>query len=60
MSEEDKTQWNEFASPLWKKMTDLMESGRNLDSGTIQNYGDSFWELALESQKFPKLLLIKD
>ena len=39
MSEEDKTQWNEFASPLWKKMTDFMESGRNLDTGTIQNYG---------------------
>ena len=57
MSEEDKTQWNEFASPLWKKMTDFMESGRNLDTGTIQNYGDSFWELALEEPEVSQIAL---
>ena len=57
MSEEDKTQWNEFAIPLWKKMTDLMESGRNLDNGTIQNYGDSFWELALEEPEVSQIAL---
>jgi protease-4 len=57
MSEEDKTQWNEFADPLWKKMTDLMESGRSLDSGTIQNYGDSFWELALEEPEVSQIAL---
>ena len=49
MSEEDKLAWNEFANPLWKKMTAMMEAGRNLPEGTIQNYGDSIWDLSLES-----------
>ena len=35
MSEEDKAQWNDFAAPLWQKMTDLMENGRNLTDGTM-------------------------
>ena len=49
MSEEDKLAWNEFANPLWKKMTGMMEAGRNLPEGTIQNYGDTIWDLSLES-----------
>ena len=49
MSEEDKLAWNEFANPLWEKMTGMMEAGRNLPEGTIQNYGDSIWDLSLES-----------
>ena len=47
MSEEDKTSWNDFAVPLWKKMTSYIEQARNLPEGTIQNYGDSFWESSL-------------
>ena len=47
MSEEDKTSWNDFAVPLWKKMTSYIEEARNLPEGTIQNYGDSFWESSL-------------
>ena len=43
MSDEDKQSWNEFANPIWKKMTDMMESSRNLTKGTIQSYGDNFW-----------------
>ncbi len=46
MSAEDKAQWNDFAAPLWQKMTDLMENGRNLTDGTMQKYGDGFWKLA--------------
>mgnify|MGYP001213645332 FL=1 len=46
MSEEDKESWNDFAKPLWNKMTALIENGRNLPLGSIQNYGDSFWQLA--------------
>ena len=38
-------------------MTDFMESGRNLDTGTIQNYGDSFWELALEEPEVSQIAL---
>ena len=33
MSEEDKLAWNEFANPIWKKMTVIMEKGRNLPEG---------------------------
>lgn len=47
MSDEDKTSWNDFAVPLWKKMTSYIEEARNLPEGTIQNYGDSFWESSL-------------
>ena len=46
MSEQDKESWNDFAKPLWKKMTDFIENGRNLPIGSIQNYGDSYWQLA--------------
>jgi protease-4 len=45
MSEEDKLAWNEFANPIWKKMTVIMEKGRNLPEGTIQNYGDNFIQM---------------
>ena len=45
MSEEDKLAWNEFANPIWKKMTVIMEKGRNLPEGTIQNYGDNAMEM---------------
>ena len=30
MSENDKLAWNEFANPMWEKMTDMMETARNL------------------------------
>ena len=46
MSEQDKESWNDFAKPLWNKMTTFIENGRNLPIGSIQNYGDSFWQLA--------------
>ena len=45
MSEEDKLAWNEFAKPLWSKMIAMMEDGRDLPEGTIQEYGDSAWSL---------------
>ena len=45
MSEEDKLAWNEFANPIWKKMTVIMEKGRNLPEGTIQNYGDNAMQM---------------
>ncbi len=57
MSEEDKTQWNDFAIPLWKKMTDFIESGRSLDSGSIQNYGDNFWKLAQDEPEVSMIAL---
>ena len=31
MSENDKLAWNEFANPMWKKMTGMMEEGRVLE-----------------------------
>ena len=49
MSENDKLAWNEFADPMWAKMTNMMEDGRNLNKGTIQNYGDNAWELSVEN-----------
>ena len=55
MSEEDKAQWNDFAVPLWQKMTDLMENGRNLTDGTMQEYGDSFWKLALSEPEVSQI-----
>ena len=48
MSEEDKNAWNDFAEPLWNKMTTYIENARDLPSGTLQDYGDSFWQLAVE------------
>jgi hypothetical protein len=30
---------------MWEKMTGMMEKGRNLPEGTIQNYGDNFIQM---------------
>ncbi|MAV61631.1 MAG: signal peptide peptidase SppA [Gammaproteobacteria bacterium] len=55
MSEEDKMAWNEFANPLWLKMTQMMESGRDLNEGTIQNYGDDLWEMSIDSPEIAQI-----
>mgnify|MGYP001265628955 FL=1 len=57
MSEEDKLSWREFADPLWQKMTDMMESGRGIPKGTMQKYGDSLWELSIESPEISEIAL---
>ncbi len=57
MSEEDKLAWNEFANPLWLKMTTMMEDGRNLPKGTIQYYGDSLFELSMETPEPAQIAL---
>ena len=59
MSEEDKNAWNDFAEPLWNKMTTYIENARDLPSGTLQDYGDSFWELALEEPEASQSALKK-
>ena len=68
MSEEDKLAWREFADPLWKKMTFMIEEARDLDNGFIQNYGDNLWNLLQtkaeaqtgESFAFSNALLAKE
>ena len=57
MSEEDKTSWNDFAVPLWNKMTNLMETARELPEGTIQNYGDRFLDLSLTEPESSQIAL---
>ena len=57
MSEEDKLAWNEFANPLWLKMTQMMESGRNLNVGTIQDYGDKLWEMSIDNPEIAQIAL---
>ena len=57
MSEEDKLAWNEFAAPLWLKMTQMMESGRNLNTGIIQDYGDRLWEMSIENPEIAEIAL---
>ena len=47
MSENDKLAWNEFANPMWEKMTGMMESARDLPYGTIQTYGDTAYEMMI-------------
>ncbi len=59
MSEEDKNAWNDFAKPLWNKMTTYIENARDLPSGTLQDYGDSFWQLALEEPEASQSALKK-
>ena len=59
MSEEDKNAWNDFAEPLWNKMTTYIENARDLPSGTLQDYGDSFWQLALEEPEASQSALRK-
>ena len=57
MSDEDKLAWNEFANPLWQKMTKMMELGRILPEGTIQNYGDTVWEKSIETPQLAEQAL---
>jgi len=57
MSENDKLAWNEFANPMWNKMTDMMENARNLEKGTIQNYGDNAWQLSVENPEMAEVAL---
>ena len=57
MSENDKLAWNEFANPMWNKMTDMMEDARNLEKGSIQNYGDNAWELSTENPEMAEVAL---
>ena len=57
MSENDKLAWNEFANPMWAKMTDMMEEARNLEKGTIQNYGDNEWELSVDNPEMAEVAL---
>ena len=57
MSENDKLAWNEFANPMWVKMTDMMEDARNLEKGSIQNYGDNAWKLSTENPEMAKVAL---
>ena len=57
MSEEDKISWREFADPLWQKMTNMMEAGRSIPKGTMQKYGDSLWELSIESPQISEIAL---
>ena len=57
MSEQDKLAWNEFANPLWLKMTTMMEDGRDLAQGTIQNYGDTLYELSMDTPEPAKIAL---
>ena len=57
MSENDKLAWNEFANPMWTKMTNMMEEARNLEKGTIQNYGDNAWELSVNNPEMAEVAL---
>jgi|TARA_B110000914_G_scaffold92712_1_gene81546 protease-4 len=50
MSENDKIAWNAFANPLWNTYKQKMESGRDLEAGTIQSYGDNFDILAKDEK----------
>lgn len=57
MSENDKLAWNEFADPMWKKMTNMMETARNLPDGTLQNYGDNAWEMMTDNPEAAEVAL---
>ena len=57
MSEEDKLAWSEFTDPLWNKMKDMMEAGRDLQEGTIQEYGDTLWERSLDNPEPAQIAL---
>ncbi len=59
MSEEDKNAWNDFAEPLWNKLTSYIEDARDLENGTLQDYGDSFWQLAMEEPEVSQTALNK-
>ena len=57
MSEEDKISWNDFAEPLWNKITNYIENARELPKGTLQNYGDAFWQLSKETPEVSQIAL---
>ena len=57
MSENDKLAWNEFADPMWEKMTGMMETARNLPNGTMQNYGDNAWEMMTDNPEAAEVAL---
>ena len=57
MSEEDKISWNDFAEPLWNKITNYIENARELPNGTLQNYGDAFWQLSKETPEVSQIAL---
>ena len=57
MSENDKLAWNEFADPMWEKMTGMMEAARNLPDGTMQNYGDNAWEMMTDNPEAAEVAL---
>ena len=60
MSDEDKMAWNDFANPLWSKMTGMMESGRDLPEGTMQKYGDTLWEMTIDNPETAVIALELD
>ena len=55
MSDADKLAWNEFANPMWKKMTTIMETGRGLPEGTMQNYGDNAIQMMAENAEYAEI-----
>ena len=57
MSENDKLAWNEFADPMWEKMTGMMETARNLPNGTMQNYGDNAWKMMTDNPEAAEVAL---
>ena len=57
MSENDKLAWNEFANPMWKKMTGMMEEGREIPNGFIQEYGDTAIDLMTENPETAQVAL---
>jgi protease-4 len=57
MSENDKLAWNEFANPMWKKMTGMMETARSLPEGTLQNYGDNAWQMFTDNPESANVAL---
>jgi len=57
MSESDKLAWNEFANPMWEKMTAMMEDGRKLPDGFIQQYGDTAIELMTDNPEVAQVAL---
>ena len=57
MSESDKLAWNEFANPMWEKMTAMMEDGRKLPDGFIQKYGDTAIDLMTDNPEVAQVAL---
>ena len=57
MSENDKLAWNEFANPMWEKMTGMMEEGREISNGFIQEYGDTAIDLMTENPETAQVAL---